>query len=90
MNINTDPEINYEVSLKPTGSVTFSNTETGDVEPINFDNLDLSTNPNDEIYRYRIDINPSPRFNYNPTSGDLQIVSKNSKYVCTDTTVYYQ
>lgn len=90
MNINTDPEINYEVSLKPTGGVTFSNTETGDVEPINFDNLDLSTNPNDETYRHRIDINPSPRFNYNPTSGDLQIVSKNSKYVCTDTTVYYQ
>lgn len=89
MNINTSPEINYEVSLKPTGDVTFSNTETGDVKSIDFNNLDLSTNPNDEIYRYRIDINPSPRSNYNPTSGNLQIVSKNSKYVCTDTTVYY-
>lgn len=89
MNIDTDPEVNYEVSLKPMGVVTFSHIETGSVKPINLDNLDLSTNPDDEIYRYRIDINPSPGVDYNPTSGNLQIVSKNSKYVCTDTTVYY-
>lgn len=89
MNINTQPSINHEVSLKPTGTVTFSNTETEDIKLINFDTLDLSTDPNDPIYQSRIDIDLSPKSDYEPTSGDLQIFSKNSKYVCTDTTVYY-
>lgn len=86
MNIQPDPDnIINEVELEPIGNITFQ-TSDGQIKPININSGDYSTQLGD----YRIDLNPPPSNpDFEPKSGSLEIRSKNSKYVCTNTTVFW-
>lgn len=86
MTINTNPEnIISEVELEPLGTIVFEKSD-GQVKPININSGDYST----ELGNNRLDLNPPPSNpDFEPKSGSLEIKSKNSKYVCTNTTVFW-